>query len=366
MEFPALKQSSRDLGFLTMASGSTDINSTQWLAHIADMLGAEASGMVTVHPDGSHSLIANGHTDSAIGEYRDHYSRFDPLPVLLAERPDGRAIVVDTTRHPAYIAQRELCNDYLRPHGIDHLIATQWRQPDGTLCVVGVQRFHGSEPFSVALGKELDRLIHHWRIGSAIQPPEGFNARTAGYEISRRSCDIAAQLSLPLVVVDSRLAIAWANPAAHDERSSAWTALFEKRTDNSAQIAIRRQLQVLVTTSLRQRTESEALVAAADNTWFASATPLNGKPDLALLRLTAMHHLGRRVRGRLQRLFGLTPAEAEMTARLANGESLEAIATARSICVNTVRAQLRTVFKKTGTHRQGELVCAAGRLAGDG
>jgi len=52
-----------------------------------------------------------------------------------------------------------------------------------------------------------------------------------------------------------------------------------------------------------------------------------------------------------------------MTARLANGESLEAIAEARSVCVDTVRTQLRTVFKKTGTHRQGELVCAVGRLA---
>ena len=52
-----------------------------------------------------------------------------------------------------------------------------------------------------------------------------------------------------------------------------------------------------------------------------------------------------------------------MTARLANGESLETIAEARCVCIDTVRAQLRTVFKKTGTHRQGELVCAVGRLA---
>lgn len=343
-----------------MATTATDSSSAQWLAHIADMLGAEASGMLTLHPDGSHSLIANGHSERAIAEYRNYYGQLDPLPSLLAERPDGRAIVLDTTRHPAYLAQRELTNDYLRPHGIDHVIATQWRQPDGTLRVVGVQRFHGSEPFSVALGKELDRLIHHWRIGNAIPSPAGFAARA---EDSRRHCDIAAQLNLPLAVVDCRLAIAWANPAAREACSSAWTALFDKRTENSAQIAIRRQLQALVAASLRQCTESEALVVAADNTWFAAATPLNGKPDLALLRLTAMHHLGRGVRGRLQRLFGLTPAEAEMTARLANGESLEAIAEARSVCVDTVRTQLRTVFKKTGTHRQGELVCAVGRLA---
>ena len=343
-----------------MTSPATDNNTALWLAHIADMLGAEASGMLTLHPDGRQDLITNGHSESAIAEYRDHYSRLDPLPSLLAERPDGRAIVLDTTRHPAYLAQCELSSDYLRPHGIDHVIATQWRQPDGTLRVVGVQHFRGSEPFSVALGKELDRLIHHWRIGNAIPLPAGFAARTGD---SRRHCDIAAQLNLPLAVVDCRLVIAWANPAAREEHSSAWAALFDKRTDNSAQIAIRRQLQALVAASLRQRTESEALVAASANTWFAAATPLNGNPDLALLRLTAMHHLGRGVRGRLQRLFGLTPAEAEMTARLANGESLEAIAEARSVCVDTVRTQLRTVFKKTGTHRQGELVCAVGRLA---
>jgi len=343
-----------------MTSLATDNSAALWLAHIADMLGAEASGMLSLHPDGRHDLITNGHSESAIAEYRDHYSRLDPLSSLLAERPDGRAIVLDTTSHPAYVAQRELCNDYLRPHGIDHVIAAQWRQPDGTLRVVGVQRYHGTEPFSITLGKELDRLIHHWRIGSAIPSPAGFAARPGD---SRRHCDIAAQLSLPLVVVDSRLVIAWANPAAREEQSSAWTAIFDRRTKNSAQIAIRRQLQALVAASLRQRTESEALVVAADNTWFTAATPLNGKPDLALLRLTAMHHLGHGVRRRLQRLFGLTPAEAEMTARLANGESLETIAEARCVCIDTVRAQLRTVFKKTGTHRQGELVCAVGRLA---
>ena len=78
--------------------------------------------MLTIHPDGSHSLIGNGHTESAVLEYQHHFSSLDPLPKLLADRPDGRAIVLDTTIHPAYLAQRELSNDYLRPHGIDHVI----------------------------------------------------------------------------------------------------------------------------------------------------------------------------------------------------------------------------------------------------
>lgn len=167
------------------------------------------------------------------------------------------------------------------------------------------------------------------------------------------------------MVVDAHLAILWANPAAHEGRGSVWTALFDGRTQHPAELHIRRNLLELVLACLGQRAEAESMLPAADGTWLAIAAPLQGKPGLALLRLTAMHRLGRCIRGRLQRLFGLTPSEAEMTALLAQGQSLEAIAAARGVCLDTVRTQLRAVFKKTGMHRQGELVSAVGRLAAE-
>lgn len=58
----------------------------------------------------------------------------------------------------------------------------------------------------------------------------------------------------------------------------------------------------------------------------------------------------------LRSLFGLTPAEAELAARLADGESIEAIAQARDTSLNTVRAQLKSLMSKTGTRRQSELI----------
>jgi hypothetical protein len=180
----------------TPVSETTDFppSASNWLSYITDMLGAEAGGMLVVRPDGSHSVLAIGHDESAISQYQDHFSRLDPLTRLLEERPHGRALVIDTTRHPAYLERPELRNDYLRPHGIDHVIATQWRHPDGTLHMVGVQRFTGSEPFSVAQGAELDRYVHHWRVEAAVPPQEGLDARSAD---ARRSCDIAAQITVP-------------------------------------------------------------------------------------------------------------------------------------------------------------------------
>ncbi len=58
----------------------------------------------------------------------------------------------------------------------------------------------------------------------------------------------------------------------------------------------------------------------------------------------------------LGRLFGLTPAEARLAAALMKGNSLEQAAGEFHLSRNTVRSQLRKIFDKTDTKRQGELI----------
>ena len=65
----------------------------------------------------------------------------------------------------------------------------------------------------------------------------------------------------------------------------------------------------------------------------------------------------------LRAAFGLTPAEARLARRLAGGESLDDAADALGIAKNTARIQLRAVFAKTGTARQGELIALLAHLA---
>jgi DNA-binding CsgD family transcriptional regulator len=71
-------------------------------------------------------------------------------------------------------------------------------------------------------------------------------------------------------------------------------------------------------------------------------TPIGAKP----LRDAAL----------LQGLFDLTPAEADVCRHLANGRDLEWIARERKSSVDTVRAQLKAIFAKTGAGRQTELI----------
>jgi DNA-binding CsgD family transcriptional regulator len=65
----------------------------------------------------------------------------------------------------------------------------------------------------------------------------------------------------------------------------------------------------------------------------------------------------------LQDLFGLTPMEATIGARLAEGAALERIAVSMGISLSTVRSHLKNLFSKTGTARQAELVALILRSA---
>ena len=58
----------------------------------------------------------------------------------------------------------------------------------------------------------------------------------------------------------------------------------------------------------------------------------------------------------LRQLYRLSASEVQVCWRLANGETLEEIATSLNIGKETVRSQLKRIFVKTGTSRQSELV----------
>lgn len=68
----------------------------------------------------------------------------------------------------------------------------------------------------------------------------------------------------------------------------------------------------------------------------------------------------------LRRVFGLTPREAEFAASLATGAPLDAAARTLGISLQHARQRLKALFRKTGTHRQGELVALLSRLRAGG
>jgi DNA-binding CsgD family transcriptional regulator len=80
-------------------------------------------------------------------------------------------------------------------------------------------------------------------------------------------------------------------------------------------------------------------------------------PDVrALLTLTALGPRPGPPAAVLAKVFGLTPSEARLASIMARGAAPEMAARELNVSRETVRNQLKSIFAKTGTHRQGELV----------
>ena len=65
----------------------------------------------------------------------------------------------------------------------------------------------------------------------------------------------------------------------------------------------------------------------------------------------------------LQKLFGLTPAEARLAELLVQGMDLAELREKLQLSRETVKSQLSSLFDKTGTHRQGQFVALCRALA---
>jgi len=65
----------------------------------------------------------------------------------------------------------------------------------------------------------------------------------------------------------------------------------------------------------------------------------------------------------LEQIFCLTPAESRLTLKLFDGKTLKEAAKHLQVSETTVRAQLKSVFEKTHTHRQSELLALVSHLA---
>lgn len=75
--------------------------------------------------------------------------------------------------------------------------------------------------------------------------------------------------------------------------------------------------------------------------------------SLLIIDSESQHHPDPAV---LRALFSLTPAEANITARLVLGRNLEEIAAEAGTSYETVRTHLKHILSKTETKRQGELI----------
>lgn len=258
-------------------------------------------------------------------------------------------------RHPYY-------QDFLAPFGFRWFAGVRVAFGDDAWCL-SIQRTIAQGPFSGSEKQKLLRLSQTLSASAALAKAVGFvtsrttldtleasgsaalliNRQGEVFQINRSA---ERMLQREIRVVNRRL-------VAQDARS---TAAFDRALHD---LIWRRSDAASSPPVVLNRAGQYPLLAFLVKPSAAAANALADCKAIAVL--VEVGSRNRVPEGTLRAVFNLTDAEARLAARLGSGQALEDIAVDLGLTKETVRSQLKTIFAKTNTHRQGDLVSCSAR-----
>jgi DNA-binding CsgD family transcriptional regulator len=301
-------------------------------------------------------------------QYAEYYSQLDPwatggfrLGLTTGDVASGEQLCPGDS-----LKQTEFCNDFLRQADVFHQTCGVVLDEERGSSIITCLRPKRLGPFGEEQIKLLRLLMPHLR--RALQLHE----RIVGLENKLSSvAEALNRVPVGFVLVDATGKILMLNRSAQgilnlndglvlgrdglvahrSGESNRLRGLIKgaiatgsgKGTDSGgimtvSRPSLRRPFQILVT-PLRSRTAAFWPESAAAAIFVSDPESRIEPPDQLL-----------------GRLFGLTPAEGRLAGALMQGSSLKEAAGEFRLSHNTVRSQLRSIFDKTATTRQGELV----------
>lgn len=295
--------------------------------------------------------------------YLNHYRAERGLPLMIA----GQAVVIEqqlatdeerrTSRH---------YNDFYLRRGFPGYAMINVPMLDQNWCIP-MLRSRGQEHFSPQEARYVGRYAAQFRrlitLSDKLEIEKGRAAMTG-----------LGALNAPAALIDWRGCVHSLNLAA--EALLGPDLKLVRGVLAATHVASHQALQAMIRNALREdRTAvermrpSSLILRQRGRPILAEVLPLSGifldMFDRAhvLLLLTDLDRFPVPREERMRLSFGLTASEARLAARIAAGTELREAAAGLGITYDTARVQLRAVFQKTGTHRQGELVALLARLA---
>lgn len=239
----------------------------------------------------------------------------------------------------------------LREHGLGWQVGTAISIPTGDTIVLSFEREIAQGRHSVEQLTRVSRFRPH--LARA-----GLFATRLGLERTHCALHALNILGIPACLIDQagrlREANTWMTSQMIDTRACDRVVLGDSSADALLPAILRGEAEVR-SIPMPPSPRSPGRVAhvipltgdAADifsgSLWLIVMSVLSGsrrRPDPTLLHT----------------LFDLSPAESRLVAELASGTTLAAAASRCNIQLSTARAYLEQVFRKTGCHRQAELI----------
>lgn len=256
-------------------------------------------------------------------------------------------------------------SDYLSATGILHLLGAQFIVVGNLMSVVGIHRPPGREPFDEFDRQKMNLLCPH--IQRALQLRESLSMseqRTA------LSLDVLNGLEVGVVLLAADCRILFANKVAESalrEKCSPLVCDARLRPlDFSEAFEFELMVSEVAKTSAGLGTNSGGifyLTLSATAKFPVLVSPIkSGTVSFSTVAPAAIvvcsnpHATINIAEQMLARRFDLTHAEARLYAALIAGHEIVDYAEQQKVSVGTVKTHLKSIFDKTGCHRQVDLV----------
>lgn len=319
----------------------------------------------------SFSYEAGAAPPAAPLEYLRFYHRIDPRLGKHLPAPVGAWFACEEHFDDAFVENSVFYQDYLIPFGGRYLYGTKLHDDAASSLLIGHISQVGRPPLSPSEKEAFARLAGH--VAKAFDITQELAEKSDRNSVG---AELLEKMRQPMILIDGHRRITYRNRnavgllARKDLVFELDGQLVCRDTDSDHELTIALRELALVPISNH-----------GDMGLPAERRPLRirrrGKPTVAatLLALRPEETLGSFGRAPqalftlfepgaavdidpflLSMTFDLTPAEARLAAMLVNGRTPEDCARGLNVKISTVRSQLASIFRKTGTSRQPDLV----------
>jgi len=328
-----------------------------------------------LHADGTQIIVANrdysqvhlsevwGYPVAARDEYVAYYHQIDPRAQLVLQRPAGEVVQEHLYIDERFVRHSEYYNDYLARYDCRHVSACRLDCGSDSAVLYAVLSSAQRGPLSAAQVRLLQRLHDHLGCAAGLQEKWKL-ARSAqtGFE------SLVAALDDPVFIVSESGRMLFGNALA-ERLLSVGDGLFA----SNGRIAARSgdentKLRAMLSSAYGCRNKESsispylcvsrrppleplraAVVPLASPTFGAES----GRIMLWVERPTEMPRASTEA---IAHWYKLSQAEARLALLLLSNRTLKEAASALGIAPSTAKRQLQSLFAKTGTRRQSELI----------
>jgi PAS domain-containing protein/DNA-binding CsgD family transcriptional regulator len=294
-------------------------------------------------------------------DYFSYYHTLDRYRAILEALPAGRWWRISECLPETVLRRDEWYNDYLLRAGIDDALSASLFESASHTAVFGVSHGIDRAPFTAAGTAALQELLEPLAKAARLHTELG----SLGWEpaIALRALD---QFAAAVIVADSDGRVIEMNRAAERVLQRGDGLMIRNGKLGALDAFDRARLEAFITAAAAEQKTAAAIgrmrIRRHDGRppYTLTVVPLGaelavcGRPP-AMIVLADPDERSPSERD-LAEFFGLSPAESRLAVALLGGKRLSEVSRDFGVQITTLRTQLSSVLRKTGTTRQVDLI----------